>query len=221
MNSRARALASALASALGTALGRAGDRALARALDRALDRDLLRDIDLVGALNRAFNRVVALDLLRDRGRGRDLVRDLERVRDLVRDLDRDLALGLEIDRDLVLARIRAGDLVLALEEAVVGADQLANAEVGLPSALGGERTGSRQVVQPGRSAARVTRWALRWLPVVERARYHEELFAELYDLAESGVSRRAQLGHAVRLFILGWFLRRELRAPSPAEERVR
>ena len=214
VNSRHRALARArdLEHALEHALARDRDRDLARDLChvyRALERDRDR------ALGHA--RYLARYLARDLARTRDLALDLalDRARDLVRDLAHELerarrrAHRWDLAHELERARVYTRDLVLTLEVAV---DQLAQ---------DGERTGSRQVIQPGRSAAMVTRWALRWLPVVERARYQEELFAELYDLAESGVSRRAQLGHALRLSTRGWSLRRALRAPSPAEERVR
>jgi hypothetical protein len=65
-----------------------------------------------------------------------------------------------------------------------------------------------------RLARRVAGWTVRLLPAPDRARYRDELAAELYELRES--SRRAQLAYAVRLLVRSVSLRRALRQVRPA-----
>lgn len=80
---------------------------------------------------------------------------------------------------------------------------------------GGEGAGSE--AGPSRVAARLVARAVRVLPAADRARYGEELAAELDGLAEAGVSARGQVVFAVRLGARVWALRTE--SPVPGRSR--
>jgi hypothetical protein len=56
--------------------------------------------------------------------------------------------------------------------------------------------------------------AVRFLPVVERARYGEEFRSELAEIALAGGGRRAQMAYAARTVLnSAWQLRAALRSP--------
>jgi len=68
---------------------------------------------------------------------------------------------------------------------------------------------------PGHAAvSRLTAWAARLLPPADQPDYEELFRSELYDLAQSGSGRWAQLAYAIRVLIRAPQLRRELRAPA-------
>lgn len=64
------------------------------------------------------------------------------------------------------------------------------------------------------AVSRLTAWAARILPIVDRPEYAELFRSELYDLAQSGSGRWAQLAYAIRVLIRAPMLRRELHAPA-------
>lgn len=71
--------------------------------------------------------------------------------------------------------------------------------------------------EPARSATRVVSWAVDILPRPHRSRYEEEYFAELYDLAASGLSPHQQLWHALRIASRVLPLRSAMEEPAPHE----
>jgi hypothetical protein len=199
----------ALASALDRARNLARDAALARDADLACDDGyFVGDSSLVLALDRAFGfalaragesrdalavaRALALarDRARDRGSSPDLARDLDLAFDLVRDLDLafDLTSGSALASDPDLGHAR--DLP--------------------PDA---DRAGGREVPRVAPTAGRLVVAATRLLPVRERARYTEEFESELWDIAQAGGGRRAQLAYAARQVMAARRLRTGLRVP--------
>ncbi|MFG1799123.1 hypothetical protein ACGFI4_02955 [Micromonospora carbonacea] len=70
-------------------------------------------------------------------------------------------------------------------------------------------------LQPRRQALRMVDFIVRILPPDQRARYDEELRAELYGLAEEKRTYGAQLLYVLRQFNRMFELRYELRRPSP------
>lgn len=104
-----------------------------------------------------------------------------------------------------------------LRDGVSASVRLARTLVARVRALG--RPGSASA--PSRSASQLVNGAARLLPAADRGRYQEELHAELLELAAGGATRRAQLAYAGRLAARIWSLRRALREPGPAGERVR
>jgi hypothetical protein len=61
-------------------------------------------------------------------------------------------------------------------------------------------------------SGRLTAWAARLLPVADRPVYGELFRSELFDLAQAGSGRRAQVGYAIRVLVRAPLLRRALRA---------
>jgi hypothetical protein len=240
---RARALANDLAGELAPAFDHVAVFGRFHDFDRALDCARTRTNDLVGDLNLdpALDPTLdldldlalqlAFDLDRARARANDLVNDLEFARtlgialvnDLSRayDLDRDRRTGRDLDRahnlDLNSACDLAHDIAVLVERAALHARHLASSP-GTVQVQGFGPVGPERAV-PARSAVRVTGWVLRWLTAADRPRYREELVGELHELAQAGVSRRRQLGHALRLLARVGALRAALR--RPARERAR
>ena len=84
------------------------------------------------------------------------------------------------------------------------------------SNVGGEEAAKRPD-RPKRVApvaARVLTVTVRPLPAISRARYAAEFRAELWELAQSGASRRAQVAYATRQLRSAWRLRAALRTPA-------
>lgn len=70
------------------------------------------------------------------------------------------------------------------------------------------------------TASRVAAWSTRILPCVDRARYREEFQGELYELAETGAARRAQLWYTLRLLTRAWQLRVEVKKAARSRRAV-
>lgn len=70
-----------------------------------------------------------------------------------------------------------------------------------------------QKTKRSETSRRLTDWAARMLPAADRREYTELFHAELYDLANSGCGRRAQIAYALRVLVRAPWLRRELSAP--------
>ena len=87
--------------------------------------------------------------------------------------------------------------------------------------LDGDNSAGGSPTQGGSPARRILQWATALLPPTARARYWEELNAELYELARSGTSRWSQVAYSMRMAAGMWSLRQALRAPLPTRERAR
>ncbi len=199
---------------------RNSNRALAR--DRALDRN--RDRDLRDVFTDVLN--IAFDLTGAFARTR--TPPLDDV-DIAYATARDLAVHLDVDVDvLVLAHAcgRALDSAYSVEHIrdinlgggfieLVGHARACAMELekrwAADSESGG-RSGEGMGVVVAGAAARVATWAVRILPVADRARYGEEFRGELWELAAAGGGRRQQFRHAVVLLFHGPRLRGELKA---------
>jgi hypothetical protein len=165
---------------------------IVRALDR--DRDLAIAIALAGTLaldlDRALDRARALDRDLARALARALALALARARDL------DLDLGRALDRDLDLDLGRAGELVGWINQAHARLTALAQgSSAGRPPEVS---AGLPRRVQPSWVAVRVNGWAARLLSPAARALHADELLDEVYDLAELGAPRRAQIACGLR-----------------------
>lgn len=79
---------------------------------------------------------------------------------------------------------------------------------------------STRLAVPSPLAERLVRRIVRVLPVTGRSRYREEFAVELDMLVEAGTPWRGQLAYVLRLALYMWSLRRALRKPPPAAERV-
>lgn len=139
------------------------------------------------------------------------------LHDRARDLARDLDLAIARDRDLARAR----DLVSCLDEAAVRTAEIVQRLEVSDSTNERDVGAGEAVLAPARVVVGLVARVTRVLPVGERVRYREEFDAELHDVAQAGVSRRAELAYALRVSVRVWSLRRALRAPSPAGERTR
>jgi hypothetical protein len=192
---------------------------LRRATDRVSDsaRDFVRylasspDLDLV--------RIRVRDLEHDLGHARDMLHDPHDPRsvfnenpDLDRDFARDLAIGFvseihlaseivgHLARCYEIARDRGetqAELVSTLDRARDWVRDLAlvaeeRRELERDEARQGE---ARRIAS---SATGLLAVAARLLPVADRARYAEEYGTELWELAQAGAGRLAQLGYALR-----------------------
>ncbi len=197
-------------------------RVLTEARARLLDlgppltkaRDFLetRDVDraLADALDRDIARARALDL--DIARADDLDFDLacEDARALADALDRDVALARALDLDLDVARIpisyvaRARDLARNLVTFL----ERAGASAKAPGRRG---RGPRRMTA---AAAWLLAVAAGLLAAADRTRYAAEFKAELWELAQAGAGRRAQVGYAARQVRSAVQLRAALRAPA-------
>lgn len=198
-------------------LGRARSRAsdLAHVLDRAYNqarywegltshvRNLSRDVtaELVATRTRLGGRTGALTL--DLARTHALYDDdacasaliYERAR--AERTGRDLPHARDLTRDLARARALTRDLVVYVTRAATqqhAAGQIAPLADHLLSA------------------------ASRLLPVGDRARYAEEFWSELSEIACAGTRHRAQLAYASHAVISAWRLRAELRASRAPKE---
>lgn len=145
------------------------------------------------------------------------------MNDLARALDLDLAraLALDLARDLARELARALALVSCLDEAAVRTAEIVQRLEVSDSTHERDVDAGEVVVAPARVVVGLVARVTRVLPVGERARYREKFDAELHDVAQAGVSRRAELAYALRVSVRVWSLRRALRAPSPAGERTR
>jgi hypothetical protein len=212
----------------------------ARILPGPLTRSRVRDWDgaardLAHDIECAHSAAVNLGLALDHDLARDLAATLARIYDLVWDdffapglaprLARDLLLSRALDladslvRDLDRGRARDLGLALAceLEYSVRGltrdATRIATLVAGVgwaaaqPAAL---PTGHPAAANLSGVAQRIADFTARLLPAGYRADKAEEFACELYDLAEAGVPRRHQLGHALRVLAQVVPLRREL-----------
>jgi hypothetical protein len=188
--------------ALAIALDRA--RNLARGADLAHGADLAREDALAIALDHAFalafaragESADALALARALAFARVRVRDVGSSPDLARELDIafDLARELDVGYDLT------SDLVLAS-----GLDLARARDLDAGRAWG---PGAPRVVP---TAGRLVLAATRLLPVQERSRYTEEFESELWEIAQAGGGRRAQLAYAARQVMAARRLRAGLR----------
>jgi hypothetical protein len=195
-------------------------RARVRELDRALLQALNRACALDYQLPRARVRELAVALAADLRRLQMLAAEFEpalagtRVGALVEGFaELDVALVDDIGhlpRSRALARRLAADLdrFRSLADEVVAAWEQADT-YRRPALMAG----------PAGVAAGLVAQAVRVLPADHRARWREEFDAELRELADTAVSRWAQVGHAVRVTGRAWLLRRALLARAPAEGR--
>jgi hypothetical protein len=71
-----------------------------------------------------------------------------------------------------------------------------------------------ELIHPVPAARRFADVVVQLLPADSRARYEEEFRSELYGLAASGCSRRAQMMYTARLLSRVWEMRGELREPA-------
>ena len=124
----------------------------------------------------------------------------------------DIAGELELSLGLVTAvqaGARAGLSSVSRLREHLDAVECGPVEVGRAMAPASEAVG-----QPTRSAQWLVRLASRLLPPGGRHRYLEEFSAELSDLAEAGSTPPTQRGHALRLVLRAWSLRRVLAGAS-------
>lgn len=161
----------------------ARDSALAEVFEKALYRALARNPGLAATGPGTF--VHSLQLARTRGSALVFAREFT------------AALGLSHNRNLADVLDPSITVVRPVTEAVLDA----------VSELGTRDLGTRRMPLPSAMSRRLTTWAARILPAPDRPVYDELFRAELVDLA----SRRAQLGHAVRVLVRAPLLRRELR----------
>ena len=181
-------------------------RGHARHLTRTLARDLRRARTL--AQNPEHDRI--------------LLKVLELARALDRDSgDPDLSLPKFFDRDdgdLLAAAVIAnaldstranssGDFGRLLDRASARAVDL----VHYLEAVDDQLTGN---VRPSKVSRQLAVWAARVLPAADRPEYAEVFQSELFELANSGSTRRAQFAYAIRVLVRAPLLRRELRAPA-------
>ena len=107
--------------------------------------------------------------------------------------ERDLPHARDLTRDLARARDLTRDLAGDLTRAAT------------------EQHGAEQVVP---LAGHLLSAAPRLLPVSDRARYAEEFYSELSEIARAGAPRRVQLAYAVRVVVSARRVRAELRVPQ-------
>jgi hypothetical protein len=74
-------------------------------------------------------------------------------------------------------------------------------------------------VQPAALSRRLVEFASHALPAGDRADYAELFHSELFDLAQTGCGRRAQVMHALRVLVRILALRRALRSAPAFQER--
>ncbi len=126
-------------------------------------------------------------------------------------------------RDVALSRARRNVVVSVLVSVLV-ALVVKFVDVIVSSVLGrilNRGRGRFTRVMPSRAAGRVLAGVVQMLPAGDRARYGEEFAAELDELAAAGLSRRVQLGYALRQAGRVWSLRAALRAPASTRGRSR
>jgi hypothetical protein len=191
---------------------------LARELDyaRAVNRPHPRAHTL--AVDLARNLAHAIDLARDAERAIDLARALTRAHDC----DRDLALAINgadalvralcdaISRATVSGRAldragasaldrsyaRAIDRTLSKAYTILNSVILAGAFAQGATAAPAAAEGQVRVTGPARRLTTVAAWLA---PAASRARYEEEYYSELQDLASAGAGRYRQVLHATRV----------------------
>lgn len=76
------------------------------------------------------------------------------------------------------------------------------------------RARSRTRVPPAHTASRILDLSMSALPTQYRARYSDEIRAELYELAQVKATRSMQVYYALRQFGRVWALRRALKDPT-------
>jgi hypothetical protein len=146
--------------------------------------------------------------------GIGLVNALERAQRFAADISRDASdtqlSRRDLRRNLDSARDHSANLI---DDLGVVVSSLVPAGA---SNVGGEEAAKR----PDRSkrvapaASRVLTVTVRPLPAIGRARYAAEFRTELWELAQSGASRRAQVAYATRQLRSAWKLRAALRTPA-------
>ncbi|MFI5559280.1 hypothetical protein ACIA2T_08380 [Amycolatopsis japonica] len=132
---------------------------------------------------------------------------LHALRGAVSDLDLELDVGCdrgEQDSD----RIRVRELADAAAYATAKAGSVFVEERAVPMVEAEPKRTTRSA-----TSRRLTDWAARILPAVDRPEYTELFHAELHDLAESGSGSRTQIAYALRVLVRAPWLRRELSAP--------
>jgi hypothetical protein len=145
-------------------------------------------IGLLNALRRAqgFAADIAMDASDTQLSRRDLRRNLDSARDHCANLIDDLAFFVR--------------LVVQAEASNIWGEEAA------------KRPDRSKRVAP--AAARVLTVTVWPLPAISRARYAAEFRTELWELAQSGASRRAQVAYATRQLRSAWRLRAALRTPA-------
>jgi hypothetical protein len=191
-----------------------------------LARDLTAILDL--ALELLRSPETGLDLTRAHGIARSIESGLQRHLNTDRDIDSALYYAYDIarsivdalDHDLGLARGRARRLVRAVRgtRTLVRVTARARGDAFYFGVfLSIVRTSERLWTAPrGKrvtpSACRLLAAVTRLLPAADRDRYAGEFGSELWEIANAGGRRWAQLAFATRVMMSAWRLRAELRA---------